>query len=395
DDSTMTRAELKEVLRLHETWLRSGGKDGKHADLRNADLRHADLREAQLSRALLSSIDLSGANLRGANLMGANLHQGYLSGARITKGNLSDCDLTAANLSGVNLWRTVLANADLAASDLREANLVLADLSGTSLIGADLSGADLFDVNLTDARVYNADFAGAYFEPKAHSLPYIPSVASAQNLSELRFKESEAGLVELRTALKDAGLRDREREVNYAIHRIRREARMREGYILDVAFQFVLFEITCQYGMAPWRPVKIMGFLIIVFMVPYLAVILRKRRSSRSDIWVGIEDESIRSNRQRKRRFRVLSNTRPARTWRARLRLIRRAVSLALYFSALTTFRVGFREINVGNWVTRMQCREYTLRSTGWVRFVSGVQSLISVCLLALWLLTYFGRPFE
>ena len=42
-----------------------------------------------------------------------------------------------------------------------------------------------------------------------------------------------------------------------------------------------------------------------------------------------------------------------------------------------------------------MQSREYTLRATGWVRTVSGIQSLLSVYLLALGALTYFGRPFE
>ena len=35
------------------------------------------------------------------------------------------------------------------------------------------------------------------------------------------------------------------------------------------------------------------------------------------------------------------------------------------------------------------------LRAKGWVRVVSGVQSLISVYLIAMWVLTYFGRPFE
>jgi hypothetical protein len=42
-----------------------------------------------------------------------------------------------------------------------------------------------------------------------------------------------------------------------------------------------------------------------------------------------------------------------------------------------------------------MQPCEYMLRATGWVRTVSGTQSLLSVYLLALWVLTYFGRPFE
>jgi len=45
--------------------------------------------------------------------------------------------------------------------------------------------------------------------------------------------------------------------------------------------------------------------------------------------------------------------------------------------------------------MTRLQPLEYMLRATGWVRVVSGIQSLLSVYLLALWALTYFGRPFE
>jgi hypothetical protein len=46
-------------------------------------------------------------------------------------------------------------------------------------------------------------------------------------------------------------------------------------------------------------------------------------------------------------------------------------------------------------WISRLQKREYTLRATGWVRSVAGLQSLLSVYLLALWVLTYFGRPFD
>ena len=61
----------------------------------------------------------------------------------------------------------------------------------------------------------------------------------------------------------------------------------------------------------------------------------------------------------------------------------------------LSAFSLGWRELNVGNWISRIQKREYTLRATGWVRSVAGLQSLLSVYLLALWVLTYFGRPFD
>jgi len=70
-----------------------------------------------------------------------------------------------------------------------------------------------------------------------------------------------------------------------------------------------------------------------------------------------------------------------------------RVVALGLYMSVLSAFHIGWRDLNVGTWIARMQPREYTLRPTGWVRVVSGVQSLISVYLVALWVLTSSRRP--
>ena len=68
---------------------------------------------------------------------------------------------------------------------------------------------------------------------------------------------------------------------------------------------------------------------------------------------------------------------------------------MGLYFSLLSAFHIGWRELSLGTWLSRVQPREYQLVATGWVRTVSGLQSIISVYLLALWILTYFGRPFE
>jgi hypothetical protein len=39
--------------------------------------------------------------------------------------------------------------------------------------------------------------------------------------------------------------------------------------------------------------------------------------------------------------------------------------------------------------------REFDLRARGWIRCVSGVQSLLGVALIALSLLSYFGHPFD
>jgi len=77
---------------------------------------------------------------------------------------------------------------------------------------------------------------------------------------------------------------------------------------------------------------------------------------------------------------------------RGRARRMLRVVAVGMYTSILSAFHIGWRDLNVGSWIARMQPREYTLRATGWVRLVSGLQFLISVYLLALWVVTYFGK---
>jgi hypothetical protein len=67
----------------------------------------------------------------------------------------------------------------------------------------------------------------------------------------------------------------------------------------------------------------------------------------------------------------------------------------AAYFSLLSAFQIGYKEFSIGAWLGRAQSRNFSLEGTGWVRSLAGIQSLISVYLLAMWLLTYFGRPFQ
>jgi hypothetical protein len=62
---------------------------------------------------------------------------------------------------------------------------------------------------------------------------------------------------------------------------------------------------------------------------------------------------------------------------------------------ALSAVNIGFEQFNPGDWIRRMQAREYTLEAVGWVRTIAGVQSVLSVYLLAMRALTQFGRPFD
>lgn len=93
----MTDDKLREVLRLHDMWLRCE-MGGKRADLRGADLRDVNLSHVRLSYADMRYADLGNADLRYASLSNADLSNADLSNA-----NLSHADLREANISNVIL----------------------------------------------------------------------------------------------------------------------------------------------------------------------------------------------------------------------------------------------------------------------------------------------------
>ena len=134
----------------------------------------------------------------------------------------------------------------------------------------------------------------------------------------------------------------------------------------------------------------IMVILIFFFSIPYIFVLIWSPKED------GIKEDGIKENGIWKIWFpdRVrdeIGSDKPEPLPKGFFS----ALTYGFYFSLLSAFSIGFKELNVRNWITRLQREEYTLRATGWVKTVSGFQSLISVYLLALWVLAYFGRAFE
>jgi hypothetical protein len=352
-------AELKAVLASHEIWLRSKTKTGCQAQLQ-------------------------GANLDGADLSGAILINANLSGAHLLKANLSGAGLVGANLSGADLVGADLSSARLDAANLSSADLDFAHLSGAHLEGADLSSARLDRADLTDAT----------FEPS--SVERIFGIETATGLSTLRFAEKPGptALVLVRDDFRKRGLHAQARELTYAIRRQeRKHAWQKWETVVEAAFNYGFFEFTCRYGLDRGRPLYILSGLIPGFSALYMLALIRPGR--RGGIWrVWAPDRVLKQEGQTDpvRLSAALGWGVPARSPGYRMG---RVVALGVYMSILSAFHIGWRELNVGTWIARLQPREYTLRTTGWVRFVSGLQSLISVYLVALWVLTYFGRPFD
>ena len=327
--ATMTPEQIRNVIQDHAIWLNT-----YRDNLLSSEAQNDKHRGILKGTSLLRGADL----LRGVDLRGADLMMAILCNANLSGTNLSGADMTMADLSGTYLNKT--------------------DLSGTILNGADLSGA--------------------VFEPK--TLTDIGNIAFAKNLELMRYQNFPGELYNLRKSFKDAGFYEQERKITYAIkHYETMKLLMHDGAVIEGVFNYIFFDCTTKWGMAPGRALLILIVLIQVFAIPYVIAL---NRLSVNGIWRKWSDDRMRTN---------LGTRKPM--------LLRvswhQAIRLGWYFSFLSAFNIGWRELNVGNWIQRLQPNEYTLRATGWVRTVSGIQSLISVFLLAIWVLTYFGRPFE
>jgi hypothetical protein len=373
-------------------------------------LKREDERRANLCQANLYDANLQGATLHGADLQGAHLYAANLQGVSLSGVNLQGADLRAANLQGVSLMGVNLQGAHLNGADLQGTNLSAANLQGAHLNGTDLQGADLSIANLQ----------GAVYEPNPNpaKLPSFWTLTHSHNhLDKLVFHSSPVALVALREAFKKGGMRTQERQLTYAIEHTKRlqawnpswytpERKDRRPWLEKLAgkseslFSYVLFELPSGYGMAPSRALATLGFLILVFSLVYMTALLTAR--GRAGIWVTWPTDRVYQEEGAKEATRVTTTFffprvqawAAGRWWGVLVRGVSVPL-IGLYFSLLSAFSLGWRDLNVGTWIARMQSREYVLRATGWVRTVSGIQSLLSVYLLALWVLTYFGRPFE
>ena len=127
----------------------------------------------------------------------------------------------------------LLESADLAGADLHNAHMPGADLGSADLKSAHLTGADLdFDPDSP---------------PKA-----IPGIYSAKNLQLVKFHDQPAGLVKLRGAFKDLGMRTQESQLTCAIRRSELSRKNSDGHYLhswpERVINAVLFDWTCQYA---------------------------------------------------------------------------------------------------------------------------------------------------
>jgi hypothetical protein len=340
------------------------------------------------------------ANLRYRNLKGAVLHWANFNGADLSSADLTNAKLRYAELKGAILINAQLSGADLSWAKLNRANLKLATLDGASLSFADLTGARLVHTSVTGARLSWANLTNAFYSPR--SQPPDSHVAGIRGLETVVFPfNEESGVVQIRDLAQRAGLRDLERKATFAIEYGKTLYSLIQGLygsslehghygVVESLFRMVAFDLTTGYGLYPGRALMIIAVVwLLLSGIYFLPIHLKPKASSTGGVYQVWQRDRI----EVKGAAVTLSN--PAKVNRLQRDDRLAAFGYAVYFSLLSAFHIGWRDLNVGTWIARIQPREYALRAVGWVRVVSGIQSLLSVYLIALWALTYFGRPFQ
>jgi hypothetical protein len=397
-----TEEELRQILSLHNQWaeehsgllfrgvlLEIGASDPRRANLCNADLRGFKLNNANLSGA-----QLNGADFFTAELDHAYLRMAELNGAILRAAKLNKADLVSAKLNDADLSSATMNDADLYSAELNNASLYFADLRNVRLNGAVLKRAKLSSVYLTGALLAAVDLTEAEYAPASAGPPdaFVEGIIGLQTVVFPRGQES--GLMQLRDLLQKAGLRELEREATFAIEYGRTRHAIAGwpqnfGAAAEGVFRMMAFDWTTGYGLYPGRALKIIFVVwVLLILVHFWPIRLTPERSLGAGIYQVWPSDRIETNGDK---ISIGNSIEVSRLQCGTLAAIGRAG----YFSLLSAFHIGWRDLNVGTWIARVQPREYALRATGWVRVVSGIQSLLSVYLLAMWALTYFGRPFQ
>lgn len=224
-------------------------------------------------------------------------------------------------------------------------------------------------------------------------------VAGIKGIATVRIPAGrEIGLVQLRKLLQDAGLRDLEREATCRIERHRTSAKLNARGLssglsrLEGAFRWVAFDFTTAYGLHPGRALWLLLALWFTCALFYLSSINGPAPREVGGIYrVSVKDAIDESPSSDPIHPRLIDGIRAERvqgTWPETART-------AAYFSILSATNLGFQQFTLGDWIHRVARQDAVLQAVGLPHIVSGIQTVLGLFLLAVWVLTYFGRPFQ
>ena len=369
------------------------------------EFRTAHLGQAELDTVLSPTSSTSPKEiLKNARLFSCNIN------ASLAGRDMSNAILQVAakkvNFSGATAIKTQFIDSTLDGAIFNGAHLSGAKFRGvTSLRGATFQGSFLdkavFEdyVDMSGADLSGADLESADLDPAPDKTPDINHFAHAKNIETLRSPFSQAALLQMRKDLGGISSPVVERKLTFAIQRSIQErqagicwtgyeynysTRVRIAMRLGACGQFlvraVVLDATCAFGLSYWRPIIIIAYIWLSWSLIY-ALIISGRGATLLRIAVRNTD-----GKERTTSIRCLAsigrkrNLSPAEAHIWRLRI-------AAYFSLVNVFNITFHDIDIGGWIKMISKHNYRFISRGWIRSLSGIQSLLGLSLLAIWLI--------
>ncbi len=308
-------------------------------DLSSTDLNERRLEDIDFEYSNFNKAQLRFTNFSGSTLIKATLNLAAAEGAIFSDTLLKDCTFKGTNLASADFSRANLSGSRFENSDLTNASFAFADMEGVYWVSTDLSHVTL------------------------------DSLATAQHLDKIT--GPVYALISLRQQLHRNGYRRAERALTAAIRRASSPP----------IWETILFDSTCGYGANSGRLLFIALSVWVICSLIYLFSLFGKGREG---IYLVI-------TRPTKNQARTL-------TRRQRLRYrfnIPRAIASSVLFSTLASLTLPIKGINARAWILRTQKRDFEMDADGWVRVVSGVQTILVLLLVSLFFAVYLGNPFD
>jgi len=330
-----------------------------------------------------------------AHFKSAIFNHCWFTGAIFEKGaNFSDVDFHAsADFSGARFLH--IANFEAARfhkdamflqTETQIADFIDAELlGGVSFSGNGFSKMFLAGTKLIGANFYGVTVGGVVFEPDTISEYCMRSLAHMKGLRDMKYGSNPTALAKLRRFFRKNHYRQQEREITCALERH------------DQTFlEMLLFDWPFEYGSNLGRPFIIVGFIFVVWAVVYFVLFRSGGQHGVYMIKSTRDPESLDVKKELISFERILGEVRGMRVYMfSRIKVEGKLVGWALFYSLISTFNVGFRDMDFGRWLRLILPKKTDFEPFGWVRTISGLQAIFSILLMAFGLLFYFGRFFD
>ncbi|HUO93155.1 MAG TPA: pentapeptide repeat-containing protein [Rhizomicrobium sp.] len=156
-DKVARAEELKAMIEVHYTWIRTNGREGKPANFDGEDLRPL---QSYLAGRHLTGLSARNAIAIGVSFAGCQMQGARLEGADLRDADFSDSDLRAASFRGARLTHARFAKANLCALKLVDGRTQTVDLVEALALADQFSGAVL-DARLEDLGLRALDAEAA------------------------------------------------------------------------------------------------------------------------------------------------------------------------------------------------------------------------------------------